>query len=121
MDVYCNASMKGMPLRKKEKIKRLIETDRRYKDACRMVRFYYETNYKRGKSFHYIVFRTIYEEGIKKLQWKLAKECNMSKMTLFDYRNEIVKRFEICLAEVKETIDRNIIKEVVVTETLQVD
>ncbi len=115
-----NGKNKEVPLRaREENIKRLIETDGRYQEAYRMVRFYYEMNYKMGKSYHSRVFRAIYEGGMEKLQWKLANECNLSRTTLFDYRNEIVKCFEICLEEVKESSDEDGIKEIAVTETIR--
>lgn len=110
----------GLPLREKEeRLKQLIKTDERYVLAYAMVSLYYETSYAMGKSHHYTVFKAIYADGAKKLQWKLAVDCNVARTTLFNYRNDIIKCFEICIEKVKEFFNENEIKEIAVNEIVR--
>ena len=59
------------------------------------------------------VFIAIYIKKLKFPAWKLANYCNLSRSSLFNYRNEIVRNFESCLNE------RLIEKESIFTEGLK--
>ncbi|MBE5734484.1 MAG: hypothetical protein E7347_05500 [Clostridiales bacterium] len=45
------------------------------------------------------VFKAIYIKKLSLPAWKLANYCNISRTTLFNYRNEIVNNFNTCLSE----------------------
>lgn len=45
------------------------------------------------------IFDAIYIKRLDMPTWKLAQYCNVSRTTLFKYRNEIIKNFNICLTK----------------------
>ena len=45
------------------------------------------------------VFEAIYIQNVNIPSWKLAIKCNLSRTTLFNYRNQIVKDFYTCIDE----------------------
>lgn len=44
------------------------------------------------------VFESIYVNNVNVSAWKLAGDCNLSRSTVFNYRNIIVNDFNICLS-----------------------
>ncbi len=45
------------------------------------------------------VFESIYIKNLTLPAWKLAQHCNMSRTTLFNYRNKIIQDFYLCLSK----------------------
>ncbi len=92
---------KDISLKDKEnKIKELIRhNDRVAKNVFDSIYNYFSFGQKFQKSNHLIVFNAIYVNNINGPAWKVANYCNMSRTTLFNYRNNIIKYFEICLKE----------------------
>ena len=60
---------------------------------------YYALNDLSGKAPILSVFEAIYIKKISLPAWKLATCCNLSRTTLFNYRNAIVKDFYLCLKQ----------------------
>ena len=60
---------------------------------------YYMLNELSGKTPIISVFEAIYIKKLNLPAWKLANKCNLSRTTLFNYRNAIVKDFYICLSQ----------------------
>ncbi len=60
---------------------------------------YYTLNTLAGKTPVLSVFDAIYIKNLDLPAWKLAIYCNVSRTTLFNYRNAIVKDFYICLQQ----------------------
>ena len=60
---------------------------------------YYALNNLSGKAPVLCVFEAIYIKKLNLPAWKLAICCNLSRTTLFNYRNLIVKDFYLCLTQ----------------------
>ena len=96
-----NPSTKDRELSKKEKriINLLLSNDSLYAKTFALVHNHYLINYLMAKSNHYLVLKAIYLDKINFPKWALANHCNISRTTLFDYRNDIINCFETCLKE----------------------
>ncbi len=86
-------------LREKEnRIKALIShRDSQIVETFDFLYKHYKLKYLSGKAPTIVVFNAIYIEKLTLPAWKLANYCNLSRTTLFNYRNEIVENFNICL------------------------
>ncbi len=60
---------------------------------------YYTLNTLTGKTPILSVFDAIYVENLDLPAWKLANYCHISRTTLFNYRNLIIKDFNICISK----------------------
>ncbi len=90
---------KDMELSKKENlIKDLIKSnDKRYLDAINLIFNYFRFDFLRGKSNYFLVFKAIYIDNVILPNWELANHCHVCKTSLYDYRNEIIDLFFLCL------------------------
>ena len=87
-------------LREKEnKIKLLISREEiNYVCAFNFLHKHYYLKSLTGKTPILPVFEAIYVKKINLPAWKLAIYCNVSRSTLFAYRNIIIKDFNVCLS-----------------------
>ena len=72
---------------------------------------YYSLDNVSGKTPVLSVFEAIYIKNIKLPAWRLAIYCNISRSTLFNYRNLIVSAFHMCINENIITDDVALTKE----------
>lgn len=88
-------------LREKEnRIKLLIShKEIQYIKAFTFLHKHYALKNLSGKAPMLSVFEAIYIKNLNLPAWQLAIYCNLSRTTLFNYRNAIVKDFYICLTE----------------------
>ena len=86
-------------LRNKENnIKTLIKSgDRLYVQTHNFLYNYYFFKTATNGTPLMTVFEAIYIKNLSLPAWKLANYCHVSRTTLFNYRNEIVNNFNICL------------------------
>ena len=86
-------------LRNKEnKIKTLIYCgDHLYVKTYNFLYNYYFLKALSSGSPILTVFESIYRDNLSLPAWKLAIHCNVSRTSLFNYRNEIVNNFYTCL------------------------
>ena len=96
-----NPYTKDRELTKKEKriINLLHSNDNLYIKTFTLVYNHYWINYLMAKSNHFLVLKAIYLDKITFPKWALANYCNISRTTLFDYRNDIINCFDTCLKE----------------------
>ncbi|MBQ7339901.1 MAG: hypothetical protein IJW43_03470 [Clostridia bacterium] len=96
---------------KEEKIKSLIkEGNPRFTKIVNFLHLYYRLKNLSGKAPIFYVFEAVYIKELSLPAWKLALYCNLSRTTLFNYRNEIISDFNICLTE-------NLINEKIILHT----
>ncbi len=88
-------------LRDKEKaIKNLLSLrESKYIEIFKFLYKYYSLINLTGKEPILPVFQAIYIEDKRLTAWKLAHHCNISRTTLFTYRNTIINDFNLCLTE----------------------
>ena len=88
-------------LRNKENRIKLLLTNREisFLHAFNFLYNYYSFNNFAGKTPIFSVFEAIYIKNIKLPAWQLAIQCNISRSTLFNYRNAIVNAFYMCVNE----------------------
>ena len=88
-------------LREKEnRIKLLISRgETKCTKAFHFLHKYYVLNNLSGKAPVLSVFEAIYVKNLNLPAWRLANSCNLSRTTLFNYRNAIVKDFYTCLTK----------------------
>lgn len=88
-------------LRNKENIikARISNGDQLYVQINEFLYKYYSLQRLSGGVPLMLVFEAIYIKKLSLPAWKLANYCNISRTTLFNYRNEIVKAFNICLSK----------------------
>ena len=86
-------------LRNKEnKIKTLIYCgDHLYVKTYNFLYNYYFLKALSSGSPILTVFESIYMDNLSLPAWKLAIHCNVSRTSLFNYRNEIINNFYTCL------------------------
>ena len=94
-----NPLTKDRELTKKEKriINLLSSNDNLYIRTFNLVYNHYLIDYLMSKSNHFIVLKAIYLDKISFPKWALANYCNISRSSLFDYRNDIIDCFYTCL------------------------
>ncbi len=92
---------KDRELTKKEKIiiDQINSNNQLYIKTFNFIYNHYFINYLMAKSNHFLVLKAVYIEKIDFPKWKLAHYCNISKTSLFDYRNDIINCFYTCLKE----------------------
>lgn len=90
---------KDASLKEKESvIKNLIKNDNKVAQTIFYnIYHHFLLEYEMQKSNQFTVFCAIYVNDINVPAWKLANHCNVSRTTLFNYRNDIIKYFETCL------------------------
>ena len=88
-------------LRNKEnKIKAQVSNgDQLYVQAYNFLYNYYSLKSLSSGSPVLLVFEAIYVKKLILPAWKLANHCNVSRTSLFNYRNEIVNNFNTCLTK----------------------
>ena len=92
---------KDIDLSHKEKliIDQLDSNDYLYTQTFNFIYNHYLVNFLMSKSNHFLVLKAVYLEKIDFPKWKLANYCNISKTSLYDYRNDIINCFYTCLKE----------------------
>ncbi len=68
-------------------------------NAFNFLHKYYSLSNAVGKTPILPVFEAIYIKNIELPAWRLANYCNISRSTLFNYRNAIINDFNACLSE----------------------
>lgn len=85
---------------KENKIKAFISHgDKQFIETFEFLYKYYTLKHLTGKAPIILVFDAIYVKKLVMPAWKLANYCNLSRTTLFNYRNEIIENFDTCLEE----------------------
>ncbi|MBQ8426901.1 MAG: hypothetical protein IJX16_03980 [Clostridia bacterium] len=85
---------------KENKIKILIShRERPFVETFEFLYKYYTLKHLTGKAPIIFVFEAIYVKNLIMPAWKLANYCNLSRTTLFNYRNEIINNFYTCLEQ----------------------
>lgn len=99
--IICMNNVDENLLRNKEnKIKLLLSRGEiSFINAFNFLYKYYSLNETVGKAPVFPVFEAIYIKNIDLPAWSLANYCNISRSTLFNYRNDIINDFNICLSE----------------------
>lgn len=94
-------STKDRQLTQKENhiINLLSANDTLYIKTFDLVYNHYLINFLMSKSNHFLVLKAVYVEKVPFAKWSLANYCHISKSTLFDYRNDIIDCFHMCLKE----------------------
>ena len=85
---------------KENRIKTLISHGEiRFIETFDFLHKYYVLNNLSGKAPVISVFEAIYIKNLNLPAWRLAICCNLSRTTLFNYRNKIINDFNKCLTE----------------------
>lgn len=73
--------------------------DVKFVNTFNFLRNHYALKNWAGKAPVLPVFEAIYIKNVHYPAWKLALYCNVSRSTLFNYRNAIINDFYLCLNE----------------------
>lgn len=89
--------MKHTIKKKEEKIKRLLTDDIKAQKAFDKMTTFYEVFDKLNLTTHTKLLKAIYSDDKDYYFWELANIANISKTTCFEYRNNYIKCFYLCL------------------------